>query len=59
MSLKKKKMCFIKYKCNSSKAKICMKTLTESVKISLNDRNLHKYFDKTKNGHILTFSVKM
>ena len=33
-----------------------MKTLTESVKISVNDRNLHKYFDKTKNGHILTFS---
>ena len=38
-----------------------MKTLTESAKISLNDRNLHKYFVlmKPKNGHILTFSVKM
>ena len=41
---KEKELCFIIYKCYSSKAKICMKKLTESAKITLNERNLHKYF---------------
>ena len=61
MALKKKELCFIIYNCNSSKAEKCMKNLTESAKINLSDRNLHKYlvFDEnTKRTYFDIFRKK-